>query len=100
MFPLSLYYIGRIFSQNQFEAVRNYGVYDVLSQQLISDDLCVGFSVDMGETNFADPTISQYTCFYGGRNYRSQGDCAVLPFDEFRRVCPCSYVGKGHKFMM
>ena len=93
----SLYFVGRIVSQSQFIDIRNYGVYDVLSQQLKSGNgLCSGFSRDPPGRFPDDPTIAFGRCFYGGQTDPVKGDCAAPSnvFDGNRRVCPCSQFGK------
>ena len=92
-----LYFVGRIVSEKRFFDIRNYGVYDVLSQRLKSGNgLCSGFSPDGLGTYPDDPTIADGFCYYGGQTDPVKGDCAAPSnvFDGNRRVCPCSQFGK------
>ena len=93
LFPL--YFFGRIVSGSQFEDVRNYGVYDVLSQQLLSgDSLCSGIGGDSIGSYPDDPSIYGGVCYYGGQTDPAKGDCAASAIGDDRRVCPCSQFGK------
>ena len=93
----SLYFVGRIVSQSQFNDIRNYGVYDVLSQELkTGNSLCSGIYGDPLGSYPDDPTITDQYCYYGGQTDPAKGDCAV-PSNvgaKNRRVCPCSQFGK------
>ena len=93
----SLYFVVRVVSERHFFDIRNYGVYDVLSQQLKSgNSLCSGFSQDGLGTYPDDPTIADGFCYYGGQTDPAKGDCAA-PSNVAagnRRVCPCSQFGK------
>ena len=99
---LSLYFVGRVVSESQFIAIRDYGVYDVLSQELkTGNSLCSGFFLDALRSFPDDPTIADdpnlgVICCYGGQTDPVRGDCAAPSNVAFknRRVCPCSQFGK------
>ena len=93
----SLYFVGRVVSESQFIAIRDYGVYDVLSQELnTGNSLCSSFAPDVLGSYPDDPTIAGGVCYYGGQTDPAKGDCAAPANVDYgnRRVCPCSQFGK------
>ena len=87
----------------QFQDIRSYGVYDVLSQELRSgDSLCITFVGDEPGSFHDDPAVSGNACFYGGQADPAQGDCAVPSMTSAlnRRLCPCSQFGMGHELVV
>ena len=97
----SLYFVGRIVSESQFINVGDYGVYDVLSQELNTGSLCFGLFPHGLGTYPEHPAIiyvgTTPICYYGGQTDPLKGDCAAVPTNigvENRRVCPCSKFGK------
>ena len=82
----------------QMDSVLAYGVYDVVSQQVLSrDSLYSGVSQEYPGSDPSHPSIYGAACYFGGQADPTKGDCAAETVNVYsRRICPCSQFGKAH----